>query len=116
MHIGISDVMQPARPELLPLFPLVLVDDVPLLLVTSFLLGGAPQPVEAHIEHFREHGIIRSGPVEPAVWNADDETAIAHVISGFEARYREAYEKAPTDSQTEMIRGQLDRMVEPTGS
>ena len=57
---------EPRDPRQAPRFPLMLVDDVPLLVVGGYTLGGKPEPVSAHVAYFRKHGVFRSAPLKPA--------------------------------------------------
>jgi hypothetical protein len=67
----------------LPRFPIVLVRDVPLLVVRGYTLGGLPEPVEAHLEYYGEHGTVRPEPLAPG-----DPEAVA---AEFPAVWRSAY-------------------------
>lgn len=65
VRLGQPDVSPPASPELLPQFPVVVIRDVPLLMVRSYLLGGFPDSVAAHLTYFETYGTIRSVPLVP---------------------------------------------------
>jgi hypothetical protein len=106
MHIGIPNVAEPGNLKALPLFPLVVVDDVPLLLVTTFILGGSPQPVEAHLKHFRENGTLRAAPLTP---KGDLKTT--EILDRLIPLYRDAYGVAPKPAQLTMLEQQLRRMA-----
>jgi hypothetical protein len=49
----------------LPRFPLAVVDDVPFMLVSGYNLAGFPEPVESHLDYFRENGRLRAKPLQP---------------------------------------------------
>ena len=100
LRLGASTPPPPANPRLLPLFPLLLVDDRPLLLVAGYVLGGLAEPVRAHLEHFRAHGTLRATPLAPS---APPEQA----LEGFRAQYTEAYGAAPASSLLRFIARQL---------
>jgi hypothetical protein len=105
MHIGIPNVAAPKDAKALPYFPLIVVDDIPLLLVTTFLLGGSPELVEAHLKHFREKGILRAAPLTPKTFLSPAEI-LDHLIP----LYLNAYGIAPTPAQLRMLEQQLRRM------
>lgn len=56
---------EPDDPTLLPRFPLVLVDDVPVCVVVGYTLFGMAQPPEEHVEWYRAHGVLRPAPLAP---------------------------------------------------
>ena len=66
MMVGAPSVKEPDDRKLVPLFPVVLMDDVPLNLVIYYVLGGSPQPVEQHLEHFLSSGKWRERPLRPS--------------------------------------------------
>jgi len=41
-------------------------DDIPLNLVISYMLAGCPQPIEQHLEYFRQNGKWREHPLHPS--------------------------------------------------
>jgi hypothetical protein len=55
----------PNNREDIPCFPLWLVDDVPLMLVSSFASIGLAEPAQAHVDYFRKHGRLRARPLSP---------------------------------------------------
>lgn len=65
MLVGAPQPAEPADPKLLPLFPMVLVDDIPLDLVVGYSLGGEAQRVQDHIDYFRKNGVLRKQPLHP---------------------------------------------------
>jgi hypothetical protein len=66
MYVGAPIPEEPKDPKLLPLFPLALVDDVPLYLVYGYEGEGLPQPVEEHVDYFSKNGKLREHPLQPA--------------------------------------------------
>ncbi len=66
MHLGLPNLQRPFDPKRLPHFPLVLLDDIPLLLIRGYELAGSPEPVEVHVDYFRKHGQIRAKPLRPS--------------------------------------------------
>jgi len=66
MMVGEPSVKEPDDKKLIPLFPVVLMDDIPLNLVISYMLAGCPQPVEQHLESFRHNGKWRKRPLHPS--------------------------------------------------
>ena len=102
MLLGGSRPPPPPSPSALPRFPIAIVDDVPLMLVSGYTLRGLAEPVTAHLAYYREHGTLRAAPLAPA--KGRDRMA------GFEAQYQAAYHAAPSDAEREHIRGQLARL------
>lgn len=66
MMVGGPSVAEPRNHKLLPLFPLVLLDDIPLNLVTGYMLAGQAQRVEDHIEYFQKNGEWSGHPLLPS--------------------------------------------------
>jgi len=66
MKVGMPSVVEPADHTLLPLFPLFLVNGIPLNLVTGYALAGQAQPVEDHIAYFKKSGKWRTRPLVPS--------------------------------------------------
>ena len=58
---------EPTMPEQgrLPLYPLAVIDEVPFLLVSGYMLGGEPQPPEQHLPFYRTQGRLRARPLAP---------------------------------------------------
>ncbi|MBA3540333.1 MAG: hypothetical protein H0T79_12025 [Deltaproteobacteria bacterium] len=79
MMVGAPTLTAPKDPTLLPRFPLVLVDDVPLTLVRGYTLGGQPERPEAHVAWFRTHGTLRAKPLAPPARSLD---AISAYVDG----------------------------------
>jgi hypothetical protein len=70
VHIGRTHP-EPRDPRRAPRFPLLLVDDVPLMLVRGYTLAGYPEPVLHHVDEFRRWGVFRNKPLEPAARSLD---------------------------------------------
>lgn len=66
MLVGSPSVKEPDNRKLLPQFPMVLMDDIPLNLVISYALAGVEQPVEEHLAYFRKNGRLRARPLQPS--------------------------------------------------
>lgn len=92
----------PPPPELarLPHFPLMLIDDVPLLMISGYALGGDTEPVSVHLAHYAAHGTIRESPLRPT-HDAD------WTLVRFTATYKVAYDRAPSSDELARIRAQL---------
>jgi hypothetical protein len=84
----------------LPHFPLVLIDDRPLLLISGYALGGDTEPVSAQVSHFRDVGKLRASLLKPS---GSPETA----LEKFRAVYREAYGQPPSQQQIALIEEQF---------
>jgi len=102
MMLGGSRPAPPASPAALPRFPIAIVDDVPVMLVASYMLRGLAEPVTSHITYYRYHGTLRAAPLAPV--RGPDRMA------GYEAQYQAAYHAAPSDAERELVRGQLARV------
>jgi hypothetical protein len=100
VRIGQPDIPPPASAEALPRFPIALVNDVPLLLVRGYALGGFPEPVDAHLTYFQTHGTIRPAPLAPRKDGIADE--LARVL-------KTAYAGSPPDLRG-LIGEQIARM------
>jgi hypothetical protein len=103
VRIGGSVPPPPADPTTLPMFPIALIDDIPLMLVSGFMLGGEPEPLAAHIAHFRARGTLRRQPLHPVQPSRD-------VLAGYEQAYQKAYGAPPSAREVAFVQGQLDRM------
>lgn len=67
MYVGAPfPVNLPDDPKRVPRFPMVIVDDVPVLLVSGYNLGGMPEPVGVHLDYFQKYGTIRSNLLVPS--------------------------------------------------
>lgn len=55
----------PSNSADVPEFPLAVVDDLPLVLVEGYVLGGVPQPAEQHMPWYRANATIRARPLAP---------------------------------------------------
>lgn len=65
VRLGQPDISPPSSPQALPRFPIVVIHDVPLLVIRGYVLGGFPEPVDAHLAYFQAHGTIRNAPLVP---------------------------------------------------
>jgi hypothetical protein len=101
LRLGSSLPPPPDRPAALPRFPIVLVDDLPLLLVAGYDLGGDSEPVTAHIAYYRRHGALRAGPLAPAP------TPAAERMAKLEQLYRAAYGRDPSAAERGFLGAQL---------
>jgi hypothetical protein len=106
IRIGVPGVLEPRDTAALPYFPLLVVDDVPLLLVTTFLLGGAAEPVEAHLAYFRAYGVLRSAPLQPRT-----DLGAPAVLAHADALYRKAYGQGLPPGVRAVLEAQLERWV-----
>jgi len=102
VRLGGSWPPQPPSPAALPRFPIMITDDVPLMLVASYTLRGLPEPVTAHIEYYRRHGTPRPEPLTPRP--GPDRMA------AYENRYQAAYHAAPSPAERSFVQAQLDRL------
>ncbi|MHC5040048.1 MAG: hypothetical protein ACYTHM_22300 [Planctomycetota bacterium] len=65
MRVGAPSPRAPEDPKRFPRFPLLLLKDVPLMMVTGYSLAGSAEPVENHVAHFRKAGRLRAQPLAP---------------------------------------------------
>lgn len=101
LRLGTSDPGPPTDAGAVPRFPLVLVDDVPVLLVARYTAQGLAEPITLHVEHYRAHGTLRAKPLVPG----DDADRLAGVV----AVYRAAYHGDPPPAVTTFVEDQLRR-------
>lgn len=101
LRLGSSMPGIPDRPSSLPRFPIVLVDDLPLLLVSGYELGGDTEPVTAHLDYYRKHGTVRAGPLAPGRVPASERMA------KLEGLYRAAYGRDLSPPEREHLQAQL---------
>jgi hypothetical protein len=85
------------------LFPLVLINDVPLLLVTGYALGGDTEPVTVYLDDLRRAGRLRAAPLRPH----GSARSIARALHEI---YRRAYGSDPTAAVTDWVSSQLEHV------
>lgn len=100
MRLGGSSPPPPPALESLPHFPLVLIDDRPLMLVSGFVLGGDAEPITVHIHHFRATGVLREKALAPS-------QSPGSVLDQFQAIYKRAYGTPPSQHEIALIKAQL---------
>jgi len=103
--LGKADIPSPDEPKKLPRFPIVIIDDVPLLVVRGYQLGGLPEPVGNHIKLFLQYGNLRKNLLAPT-------TALQSVKQEFERRWISAYGERHLSQVLETVHAQLKRMKE----
>ena len=64
--MAVGGATTPTDPNALPRFPLAIVDDVPLKLVSGYSLAGQAEPPEGDVDAFRKAGTIRKKPLAPS--------------------------------------------------
>lgn len=104
MRLGGSMPPPPDDPTTIPRFPIMMIDDVPLMLVAGYMLGGEAEPLASHLDHYRAHGRLRAAPLAPSA-------APAGLLPGFERDYQRAYGAAPSAGERELIAGQVARLA-----
>lgn len=102
VRLGTPDQAPPTDPGAVPRFPLVIVDDVPVLLVSRYALAGVAEPLTIHVEHYRAHGTLRAKPLAPGAAAADR-------VAGVTAVYRAAYHLEPPPAICTFVEEQLRR-------
>lgn len=68
----------PKDPHRIPRFPIVLVDDIPLMLAGGYMLEGMPIPMDRVLAFFRDNGQIHPAPLTPT---NDPLSAIVHLMN-----------------------------------
>jgi hypothetical protein len=101
MRLGRSLPAPPPNPTSLPHFPLVIIDDRPLMMISGFVLGGDTEPVAIHIRHFRANGILRRSALSPS-------QSGSMVADQFQAIYLSAYGIPAPQYETILINRQLN--------
>lgn len=99
--LGGSSPPPPPDPKSLPQFPLVLIDDRPLLMVSGFVLGGLAESIIVHIHHFRKTGTLRGKALAPS-------QSPASVLHQFQETYKRAYGASPSQHEIAFIKDQLN--------
>lgn len=66
MMVGRPSVKEPNDRKLIPLFPTVLIDDIPLNLVISYAVFGGSGNIAKDLEYFRKNGKWRERPLHPS--------------------------------------------------
>lgn len=102
VRLGTPDQAPPTDPGAAPRFPLVIVDDVPVLLVARYAVAGVVEPISIHVEHYRAHGTLRGKPLAPG-------SAVADRVEGVVAVYRAAYRLDPPAAVRAFVEDQLRR-------
>jgi len=64
-RLGMPEPSGPRDPQLIPRFPIALVDDVPLLMIAGYTLAGMATPMKTIVEVFDAHGQFRSRSLVP---------------------------------------------------
>jgi hypothetical protein len=100
MRLGGTSLQAPLALRSLPHFPLVLIDDWPLMLVSGFTLGGDAEPVTEHLRYFRSDGTLRAKRLSPS-------HSERGVLDEFKMIYHRAYGTPPTNQMLALIEAQL---------
>lgn len=101
--LGQPSIPPPSDLATLPRYPIVIAQDIPLLAIRGYLLGGLPERVETHLAYFRTHGVIRSRLLNP-------HASVNTVEQNFLRQWRAAYGEAHLGESRETIRQQLNRL------
>lgn len=100
MHLGKPDLSPPAKASGLPLFPCLMANDVPFLIVSGYFLGGLPETVADHIAKYRKIGAVRKTLREyPESWD--------EIEGEFTRQWKAAYDTEVPQSVMEMVNGQF---------
>ena len=77
-RFGMPSPAGPKDPHRIPRFPIVLVDDIPLMLIRGYALEGVPISMDRVLAFFRDNGQIRPAPLTPT---NDPLSAIVHLMN-----------------------------------
>jgi len=99
-RLGASAPPAPRDLRTLPRFPIALVEDVPLLIVTGYTLDGDVEPLRVDVDRFRARGTLRSQPLAPAGGSVD-------VVAAYRRLYLQAYGSEPSIREVEFVLAQL---------
>ena len=94
----------------LPIFPIMLVDDIPILLVYGYDLVGEAQLVESHLEFYRKHGIMRKALLRPT--NQPFES-LTKVVKSENWIYGQERQERQSTRGKRMLGRQILRLLEP---
>jgi hypothetical protein len=75
---GMPSPAGPKDPHRIPRFPIALVDDIPLMLVSGYSLGGLPSSMEEVCSFFKVNGQLHPAPLAPT---NDPLSAIVHLMN-----------------------------------
>lgn len=103
LRLGQPAIPPPSEPGKLPRFPIVLVQDVPVLVSRGYFLAGLPEPVEAHVAYYRLHGTLRDAPLTPPA-------TAEGLEEPFLQAWQSAYGEAHTQEAQTLLREQLARL------
>jgi hypothetical protein len=102
VQIGQPTIAPPTNRSDFPRYPIVIVQDVPLLVVNGYALGGLPENVQAHVDYYRLHGTLRSQPLDPA-------SDVVAVKDEFMQQWRAVYGNTRTTEVQQTIDRQLSQ-------
>jgi hypothetical protein len=81
-------------------------EDIPLLLVFGYNLGGHPEPVSRHVDYFRKEGHVRDKPLSPPDQPLSViESIPRQVVDYFSSNGRALY------TQNDLVQEQLFRLI-----
>jgi hypothetical protein len=103
VRLGSPSIPPPPDPRKIPRFPIMMIRDIPLLIVSGYFLGGLPETVDVHAAYFRTHGIIRHNPLSPP-------QTMTGVENEFLEKWRDAYMDRYLPEVLETIKAQIARL------
>jgi hypothetical protein len=106
IRVGTPDDPNPPPAKDFPIYPLLLIEDVPLLIVAGFNLGGLPQSPLEHLEFCRKECRVRPAPLHPPA----NPLPLADQLLSSKQWYREK-EGAEASENRAILRAQLLRLV-----
>jgi hypothetical protein len=103
LRLGGSRLQPPDPATALPRFPIAMIDDVPLMLVDAYELGGLPEQLSTHLDYYREHGQLIAPLNPPRTGKVDRHAA-------FLRAFQQAYGRPPEQADVAHIDAQLARL------
>ncbi|HEX3762702.1 MAG TPA: hypothetical protein VHW23_28600 [Kofleriaceae bacterium] len=100
LRLGGSRLKPPDPAPVIPRFPILMVEDVPLMLVDAYELAGLPDQLSTHLDYYRQHGELIA-PLRPA--KVDRHAA-------FVQQFQQAYGVPPDRAELDHIDAQLGRL------
>jgi hypothetical protein len=105
MYVGAPSPATPKDSKEFPRFPILIQDDVPLLLVSGYVLAGFPEQPESHVKYFRENGQLRKALLQPG-------NAPLELLSSCLKRARQLYQEDNGTDGKLLLANQILNMID----
>jgi hypothetical protein len=106
MNMGSSQPGPPIQFKSLPLFPVMMIEDLPIMMVTGYTLAGLPDSIGSHIQHFKKKGILRSTLLKPADGQSVTPDYIDRIMAKYILHYTDAYNHQPGAPEIQFVKKQ----------